>query len=85
MTGISKELTAYYEARFELFSTKGWSDLIEDIDTRIAAISSIKGIKGIETLNMRKGELDALEWLKSLPEMSEQAYKQLQEEDSANL
>lgn len=77
---MNKELEKYYEERFAMFSTKGWKDLIEDIQGRIDAISSIKGVKDIESLRLRQGELDTLEWLKSLPDVSNEVYKQLQEE-----
>ena len=78
---IDEELRKYYEARFDMFASKGWNDLIEDIDARIDAISSIKGIKDFATLNIRQGELDALEWLKSLPNVSSAAYEELQGEE----
>jgi len=76
-----EELRKYYEARFDMFASKGWKDLIEDIEVRIDAISSIKGIKDFATLNIRQGELDALEWLKSLPNVSSAAYEELQGEE----
>jgi len=77
---IDEELRKYYEARFDMFASVGWIQLIEDIDARIDAISSIKGIKDFATLNIRQGELDALEWLKSLPNVSSAAYEELQGE-----
>lgn len=76
---MDRELELYYENRFNLFAEQGWKDLIEDIDVRIAAIQGIKGIKDVETLFTRQGELDALEWLKSLPELSERAFAELTE------
>ena len=72
-----KPLQDYYEDRFTLLAQPGWKDLIEDIEFRIKAIASIKEIKDIETLFKRQGELDALEWIKSLPELSRSTYDQL--------
>lgn len=74
---MDKELQNYYENRFVLFSMAGWKDLIEDIEVRIASIESIKTVSNMESLYTRKGELEALEWLKSLPELSANAYEQL--------
>lgn len=82
---MNKELQKYYEERFSMFATQGWIDFIEDIEARISAVSSIKGIKDIETLCARQGELDTLEWIKSLPEISKQVFEQLQGEDSASV
>ena len=74
---MNDELQKYYENRFVLFATTGWKDLIEDIEARIEAIQSIKTVSNMESLFTRKGELEALEWLKSLPELSSNAYEQL--------
>ena len=74
---MSKDLSKYYDDRFTLFATAGWKDFIEDLDTRIEAIQSVKGIKDMETLFKRQGELDTLEWIKSLPDLSKEAYDQL--------
>lgn len=76
---MNEELKKYYSARFDLFASQGWKDLIEDIDERIDSISSIKAVKDMEQLKMRQGELETLEWLKSLPELSNEVYKQLME------
>ena len=71
---MDTDLQKYYENRFELFNSKGWTDLIEDLKLRMDSISSIKGVKDIETLNLRKGELDVIEWLVGLPEQTRNAY-----------
>lgn len=76
---MDNELKKYYAARFDMFASQGWRDLVEDIDERIDSISSIKAVKDIEQLRVRQGELEALEWLKSLPELSNEVYKQLTE------
>jgi hypothetical protein len=28
---VDKELQAYYEARFDMMTSKGWQDLVEDL------------------------------------------------------
>lgn len=78
---MNEELRKYYEARFNLFASQGWRDLIEDIDSRIDAISSIKAVKDIETLCRRQGEMETLEWLKSLPALSRDVYEELMEKN----
>ena len=74
---MSKPLQEYYDDRFDLLAHPGWIDFMEDIDLRIKAIESIKGIKSEEELFKRQGELSALEWIKSLKELSLTAYEQL--------
>ena len=42
---MTPELQKYYEERFSMMATTGWSDLMEDIDNMIAALNNISGIK----------------------------------------
>lgn len=76
---MEKELEQYYEARFTMFASKGWKDLMEDLESRIEAIESIRGIKNSDELFKRQGELDCLEWLTSLEELSNDVYNELKE------
>jgi ethanolamine utilization cobalamin adenosyltransferase len=74
---MTPELQKYYEARFEMMSTEGWKDLIEDIDKIIAAINNISTIDTEKDLQFKKGELSILTWLKNLKEISERAYEEI--------
>lgn len=74
---MDKELEQYYEARFEMFGSKGWKDLIEDMKERISAIESIRGVKDSDELFKKQGELECLDWLTSLEELSKDVYNDL--------
>lgn len=77
---IDKELQFYYESRFSMMATKGWSDLIEDIELMRLAIADISTIKDEKELQFRKGQLDIIDWITKLKFVSEEAYKELQDE-----
>ena len=66
---MDKELQQYYEDRFTMFTTKGWKDLVEDIQDE-------------KTLFARKGELRIMNWLINLKDVSEQAHQDLKNEDT---
>jgi len=74
---MDKELEAYYMARFEMFSSKGWKDLMEDVDGMIDATDRIGGIKDEKDLQFKKGELSLMKWLKGLKEITNLAYEDL--------
>jgi len=74
---MTPELQKYYEARFEMMSTDGWKDLIEDIDKIIATLNNISVIDSEKDLQFKKGELSILSWLKNLKEISERAYEEI--------
>jgi len=76
---MSPDLQKYYEARFDLMSKEGWKDLMEDIDTMIESLNNISTIPDEKSLQFKKGELSILTWLRTLKEVSERAFEELNE------
>lgn len=81
---IDKKLQEYYENRFEMMATSGWKDLMEDAKTMFDAINHVLAIQDEKDLHLKRGQLDLLQWILSLKEVSEQSYEQLMSGDSAN-
>ena len=77
---MNKELQQYYKDRFTMFTTKGWKDLVEDIE-KIKATIKIEDIQDEKTLFARRGELRIMNWLINLKDVSEQAHQDLENED----
>ena len=71
------ELQKYYEARFDMMSTDGWKDLMDDIDNMIVSLNNISTIPDEKSLQFKKGELSILVWLKTLRDVSQRAYEEL--------
>jgi hypothetical protein len=78
---MTPELDKYYSSRFEMMGMDGWKDLIIDIDNMIESLNNISVIPDEKTLQFRKGELSILTWLKTLKEVSERAYEELNEKN----
>ena len=74
---MDKALQEYYEARFDMMSTKGWQDFIEDVEKIVEAYDKISEIKDTEDLWKRKGQLDILNWVLNLKRESETAWEEL--------
>ena len=72
------KLQKYYEDRFAMMSTQGWIDLIDDIQVMIDSTDTIQGIDDIKKLHFKQGELNMMNWLKTLKQVSELAYTELQ-------
>lgn len=79
---IDRELQKYYEDRFGMMATQGWSDLMDDIEEMIKSTDSIEGVDDEKKLQFRKGELNMLKWMKSIKSISEQAYEELNNESN---
>jgi hypothetical protein len=77
---MSPELQKYYESRFDMFSSQGWHDLMEDVDNMLSSLNNISSIDDEKHLQFRKGELSILTWLKTLKKVSEDAYEDLNDE-----
>ena len=77
---MTPDLQKYYEDRFAMMATPGWRDLVEDIEKIIETVNQISGIDNEKDLHFKKGELSILTWLKTLKEVSERAYEDLQNE-----
>jgi len=81
MNFMTPELEKYYTDRFEMMGMEGWKDLTIDIDKMIESLNNISVIPDEKTLQFRKGELSILTWLKTLKEVSERAYEELNEKN----
>jgi hypothetical protein len=78
---MNQELQKYYESRFEMMGGQGWKDLLEDIDKMIKSLNNISTIPDEKSLQFKKGELSILTWLKTLKQVSERAYEELNEKN----
>ena len=82
---MNRELQDYYENRFAMMATKGWADLLEDLELMISSTDTLGGIETEQQLHFRKGEMSIMNWIKTLRESSTEVYEQLQqEEDNAS-
>jgi hypothetical protein len=77
---LDQELQRYYEDRFTTMATRGWRDFIEDVQEFYDAYNKVNTISTAEELQKRRGQLDILQWVLSLKDVSEQAYEELQRE-----
>ena len=79
---MDKELQEYYEARFEMMSTKGYKDLLADVEVMIDERNNLMATQSLEDLNFRKGQLDVLHWIRTRKKLSEEAWEQLNNEEN---
>jgi trehalose/maltose hydrolase-like predicted phosphorylase len=78
---MTPELQRYYEDRFSMMASEGWKELLIDIDNMIVSLNNISVIQDERSLQFKKGELSILNWLKTLKQVSERAYEDLNEKN----
>ena len=64
-------------------ATIGWKEFIEDVQALFDTYNNISTVDTHEELHKRKGQLDILQWILTLKEVSEQTYEELQIADNA--
>ncbi len=74
---MDKELQAYYEARFDMMASKGWKDLLEDLQKVAEVSKDLDRCTSVEDLYYAKGQLDILNFILKLKQASEDAYEEL--------
>lgn len=73
---MNRDLQEYYESYFEMFATKGWKQLMEEVEESIDAFK-IDNINNEQELMIARGQLSQLRSLKGLQTVIEQAYEEL--------
>lgn len=79
---MSNEDLEFYERRFDLFALKGWTDLIDDLDTLKQQLQDLSQIRTEQDLWYRKGQLEMVNYFIQLKTLTEQAYEELINEGS---
>ena len=79
-----QDLSKFYDDAFDMMSTQGWKDLMEDIERVKNSYDKLSAVTETHPLDFRRGQLDILNWLYGLKGLYEKAYEeiQLQEEES---
>jgi hypothetical protein len=76
---MDKELQRFYEEAFSMMATKGWRDLMEDIQKVKTNYNDLSTVTDTQDLYFRKGQLDILNWLLGLKGSYEKTYEDLQQ------
>lgn len=73
-------LEKYYEDRFEMFSSKGWKDLVEDLHKMKEATKDVSNYNDSNLFWRAKGEVSIINWLLNLEELTKEAHNGLKED-----
>lgn len=77
---MDKELQKYYENAFDMMSTQGWKDFMEDIDRVKNSYDKLSSVTETHNLDFRRGQMDILNWLYGLKGLYEKTYEELTQE-----
>lgn len=76
---MDEKLEKYYESQFEMFSSQGWKDFIEDTRKIADQMNKVENVPK-DGLEKTKGQLDVLNWLINWEQTVDDTYKALKDE-----
>lgn len=71
------ELKDFYERRFDLFLQGAWKDLVEDLEELSKTTGDITRCDDLSDLWYKRGQLDIINYLINLEELTKQSYEEL--------
>lgn len=80
---MDQELERYFTRYFDLFSSDGWKQFIEDTEGNINLVSDLMTVKDGNDLYFRKGQLETLNRIVNFQAAIETAYKEQTDESNA--
>lgn len=78
-----KDLDKYYRDIASMCGSPGWKALMEQAKAMFDEYNAVTRVKDIDHLNLRKGQLDILNWIMRFKEVHEAAYEALEAEQDA--
>jgi len=76
----TQDLSKFYDDAFDMMSTQGWKDLMEDIERVKNSYDKLSAVTETHPLDFRRGQLDILNWLYGLKGSYEKTYEELTQE-----
>mgnify|MGYP003646889268 CR=1 FL=1 len=77
---MTPELQEYYDSQWTMFASKGWQDLIEDLETLEEGVENLRTVTNNDELNFRKGQLDILRLIMERKATCEKTFEDLHDE-----
>jgi hypothetical protein len=77
MASMNKETETYYNKYFDLFTTDGYKQLIEELKSNAVAINNVDAIKDEKDMYFRKGQLNVLALLINFETTIDNAFKEI--------
>lgn len=81
MASLTKEEDEYYNNYFDMFNSKGWQQLVEELNVNLVNVNSVQSTKDVDDMYFRKGQLNVLNSIVNLDDSIDAAYKDATEND----
>ena len=79
---LDTEIQTWYENQFDMFNCDGWKALTEQLQTLVEGYEKVSRVVDDKDLYKKQGQLDILNWILNWPDMVNNQYKDLTNEQS---
>ena len=79
---MDEKLKQHYESMFEMFACDAWNDWMADVNKMFDANNHVLPIQNETELHFKRGQLDVLQWLRTLKASYEASYADLTSGDA---
>jgi hypothetical protein len=79
----NKELESYYGNFLDLFTTPGWKQLLEDLETTVTQLNDIRSIRDAQDLAYRQGQLESISIFLNFETSVRKAIDSIEEDENA--
>jgi hypothetical protein len=74
---LDEQIQKYYENRFDLCTSVGWKELMDDLKEARDEYARVDIINSVEDLWKAKGKIEVLDYILNLHQLSEQVYQEI--------
>ena len=81
---MAPEIEKYYETYFDLFSTDGWKQFIQDVSDNLNQYD-VRTVENADDLRFKQGQLKVIDHVMNWETLIRNAYEEIVNDDSQDL
>lgn len=81
---MDKDVEEYYENYTELFATKGWKQLVDELEEEAESLDTITTVSEIDELHYRRGKLSVLTRVLNLKDILDAAFEEVKAQNASD-
>ena len=81
---MTPEVEKYYETYFDLFSTDGWKQFIQDVSDNLQQYD-VRSVENVDDLRFKQGQLKVIDHVMNWETLIRNAYEEIANDASQDL
>ena len=81
---MTPEVEKYYETYFDLFTTEGWKQFVQDVSNNLEQYD-VRTVEDVDDLRFKQGQLKVIDHVMNWETLIRNAYEELEEDASQDI